>query len=183
MFSLDPLELAGWTFRLLLAQSVILLFLLLTVVSFSTPHAGDFKPFFLLMAVYYWAIYRPTIMPVAYTFALGLIVDILAYLPLGLTALVLVGFQMVVRHSRLFLMGQPFVMVWLGFAVLAFCYAIVLWFLMSVAAWEFAPLGALVQTLIAAFISLLLFPVALVLLQGVHRLLPVHSSNPLRTVR
>ena len=87
------------------------------------------------------------------------------------------------RDQRLFLMGQPFVMVWLGFAVLAFCYAIVLWFLMSIAAWEIAPVGALVQTLIAAFISLLLFPVALVLLQGVHRLLPVHSSNPLRTVR
>jgi rod shape-determining protein MreD len=183
MSSFAPYEFAGWLLRLVLAQGVILLFLLLTLVSFSMPHAGDFKPFFLLMAVYYWAIYRPTVMPVAYTFILGLVVDIMAGLNLGLTALLLIGAQIIVQRSRLFLMGQPFVMVWLGFAILCFSYAVALWLLISIASWEFAPLGALVQTLIAGGLSILLFPLASVILQAVHRLLPVHSSNSIRTVR
>lgn len=175
-----PYEFANWALRLMLAQGVILLFVLLTVVSFSVPHAGDFKPFFVLMAVYYWAIYRPTIMPVAYTFALGLIIDLLAELPIGLTALVLVGLQTIVQRSRLFLMGQPYVMVWLGFAIMAVAYALSLWLLMSLSVLNFALMGAFVQTMIAALLSVLLFPLASLLLQAVHRLLPVAASNPFR---
>lgn len=145
------------------------------------PHAGDFKPFFLLMAVYYWAIYRPTVMPVGYTFALGLILDFLADLPLGLSALVMVGLQTVVRRSRIFLMGQPYVMVWLGFAILSIAYTAAFWFLMSVKNMAFVPAASLIQMLVASALSVLLFPLASLILQGVHRALPV-DSNPLRTV-
>jgi rod shape-determining protein MreD len=176
-----PVEFANWALRLLLAQGVILLFLLLNVVSFSLPHAGDFKPFFLLMAVYYWAIYRPTVMPIAYTFALGLVMDLLAQLPIGLSALLLVGMQTIVRHSRLFLMGQAFITVWLGFAVISLMNALALWCLMSLAAFSFAPMTALTQTLIAALLSIFIFPVACLLLQATHRLLPV-STGPARSV-
>jgi rod shape-determining protein MreD len=167
--------------RLLLVQGVVLTFLLLNIVSFSMPHAGDFKPFFLLMAVYYWAIYRPTVMPVAYTFILGLVMDLLTELPLGLSAFVLLSLQMVVRHSRLFLMGQPYVMVWLGFGILSLAYTLSFWFLMSLANFQFVPMSSLVQMLVAALLSVLLFPLASLLLQAVHRLLPIESSH-LRSV-
>ncbi len=167
--------------RLLLAQGTIIVFLLLNVVSFSMPHAGDFKPFFLLMAVYYWAVYRPTVMPVAYTFVLGIIMDLLAELPVGLSALILVALQTMVQRSRLFLMGQPYVMVWLGFSVMAVANAFCLWFVMSLASFSFAPLAALFQTLVAALLSMLLFPLATIILRGVHSVLPV-ASKPLRSV-
>lgn len=176
-----PIDFLNWAARLLLAQGVIILFLLLNVVSFSMPHAGDFKPFFLLMAVYYWAIYRPTVMPVAYTFALGLLFDQLANLPFGMSALIFVGLQTVVQHSRLFLMGQPYVMVWLGFAITSLAYTISFWLLISLSEFSFASMKALTQMLIAALLSIMIFPLASLLLQGVHRLLPV-TSNPLRTV-
>lgn len=174
-------EFVNWASRLLLAQGVIALFLLLNVVSFSMPHAGDFKPFFLLMVVYYWAIYRPTVMPVGYTFALGLILDFLADLPLGLSALVLVALQTIVRRSRLFLMGQPYVTVWLGFGILSIGYTAAFWLLMSIKNLSFVPASSLVQMLVACALSVLLFPVASIILQGVHRLLPV-DTNPLRSV-
>lgn len=176
-----PTDFLNWAARLLLAQGVIILFLLLNVVSFSMPHAGDFKPFFLLMAVYYWAIYRPTVMPVAYTFVLGLVFDQLANLPFGLSALIFVGLQTFVRRSRLFLMGQPYVMVWLGFAVTCFAYTLCFWLLMSLSEFSFASFKALTQMMIAGLLSIMLFPLASLLLQGVHRLLPV-TSNPLRIV-
>ena len=181
MSQLLPIDFLNWAMRLLLAQGVILLFLLLSIVSFSMPHAGDFKPFFLLMAVYYWAIYRPTVMPVAYTFVLGLILDLLAELPIGLSALILVGLQTIVQRSRLFLMGQPYVMVWLGFGIMAVAYTISFWLLMSLSEFSFAPLKAFGQMLMAALLSIMLFPLASLLLQAVHRILPV-SSSPIRTV-
>lgn len=177
-----PFDFANWALRLLLAQGVIILLALLTVVSFSVPYAGDFKPFFLLMAVYYWAIYRPTVMPVAYTFILGLTLDLIAELPVGLTALLLVAVQTLVQKSRVFLMGQPYVMVWLGFALVCLSYSLALWFFMSLAAWNFHTLHALVYTLVAAGFSIMLFPAVSFVLQAVHRLLPV-TSGPLHTVR
>ena len=182
MFQLQHFEFANWGLRLLLAQTVIGLFLLLNVVSFSMPHAGDLKPFFLLMAVYYWAIYRPTVMPSGYTFALGLIVDLLADLPIGMTALILLGLQILVRRSRLFLMGQPYMMVWLGFAITAVAYAAGVWFIITLAGFSFPPKSAVYQSLIATGFSILLFPLASLILQAVHRMLPV-SSSPLRAVR
>lgn len=172
----------NWALRLLLAQGVILLFLLLNVVSFSMPHAGDFKPFFLLMVVYYWAIYRPTMMPVAYTFVLGLVLDLLTELPPGMNALMLVSLQTLVQRSRLFLMGQSYMVVWMGFAVTALAYTLGFWFLISLSQFDFASFRALGQMLIAGLLSVMFFPLASLTLQGIHRLLPV-TGNPLRTVR
>ncbi len=120
-------------------------------------------------------------MPIAYTFILGLVLDMLADLPVGLSALVLVGLQTVVQKSRLFLMGQPYIVVWLGFAIMALANAISLWFLLSLAAFDFAPLGAFVQTLVATLFSILIFPFVSLLLQGIHRLLPV--TSPMRMAR
>lgn len=181
MSQLLPMDFLNWASRLLLAQGVIVLFLLLNIVSFSMPHAGDFKPFFLLMAVYYWAIYRPTVMPIAYTFVLGLIFDLLAELPIGLSALILVAIQTVVQKSRLFLMGQPYIMVWLGFAITTAVYTISFWFLISLSEFSFAPLRAFVQMMLAGLLSVMIFPLGSLILQAVHRLLPV-SSTPFRTV-
>lgn len=176
-----PLVSLNWALRLLLAQAAILLFMLLNIVSFSLPHAGDFKPFFLLMAVYYWAIYRPTVMPVFYTFILALIMDLLADLPMGLNALVIISLQMLIQRSRIFLMGQPYMMVWLGFAIVALCYALALWFFATLFSMQFSPPMPLVPSLVATLFSVLLFPLASLLLHAVHKALPV-SSNPMRAV-
>lgn len=172
-------EFFGWALRLLLAQAVVFIFALLNVVSLSLPHAGDLKPFFLLTAVYYWAIYRPTVMPLVYTFCLGLLLDILGNLPLGVTAIILVGLQYLVQRSRLFLMGQPYAMVWLGFSLLSFAYAFLMWILISFFNLTFLPFQSFLQSLIAACLTILLFPLASLLLQSIHRLLPT-SYNPVR---
>lgn len=181
MFQILPGEFSNWAARLLLAQGIIILFLLLNVASFSMPHAGDFKPFFLLMAVYYWAIYRPTVMPALYTFFLGVVMDLLAGLPIGLSALILLALQAVVQRSRLFLMGQPYIMVWLGFALMAVANAAALWLVTSLFSMTPAPLPAFTQAMIAAFLSVLIFPLASIILHWVHKLLPV-ASKPLHSV-
>ena len=177
-----PVEFAGWAVRLLLAQVVVLVFLLLSVVSFSLPHAGDLKPFFLLMIIYYWSIYRPTVIPLVYTFALGLMLDILTHLPIGLNALILVGTEILILRSRIFLMGQPYIVVWFGFMLVALLYAVGLWFGISLASLQFPPASAFLNAILAGVLSGFLFPLASLVFQGVHKLLPP-PQMPMRTVR
>ncbi len=172
-------EFFNWFLRLCLAQGLVLLFLLLNVVSLSLPHAGDLKPFFILIAVFFWSINRPTVMPIAYTFFLGLMLDILGDLFLGTTALILVIVQTIVLKSRLFLMGQPFVMVWLGFTVVSFAYAILLWVLLTISHFSIFPKETFLESMMAAFLTTLMFPALSWVLQMVHKLLPT-SYNVLR---
>lgn len=177
MLQLLPIDRLDWAAKLLLAQGVIILFMLLNIVSFSLPHAGDFKPFFLLMAVYYWSIYRPTLMPVAYTFLLAIVMDLEGGLPVGLSALVLIGLQMIVQRQRLFLMGQPYITVWLGFGVVTLANMFALWAVTSLFYFKIMPIE---PTLIAAAFSVILFPIASLILLGVHKILPLPQGPLIR---
>lgn len=177
MFQFLPFDRIDWAAKFVLAHVVIWLFMFFNIVSFSLPHAGDFKPFFLLMAVYYWSIYRPTLIPAAYTFTLGLIMDLQTGLPVGLSALMLVAIQMVVQRQRVFLMGQPYVTVWIGFAVVALINMIALWLVISLFSLSLMPI---ISPLIAVGFSIVLFPLASLILLGVHRILPLPSGRYIR---
>jgi rod shape-determining protein MreD len=177
MFSETYLYRLDWVMRMALAHAVIFVFMLLNIVSFSIPHAGDFKPFFLLMAVYYWSIYRPTLIPVLYVFVLAVVMDLQAGLPVGLSALVLIGLQILVRRQRLFLRGQPFVMIWFGFACVALIQMLAQWVSISLLNTAFIPLTAMA---IAWGLSIMVFPVASLILLGVHRLLPLPQGPFIR---
>lgn len=173
-FSSDSVD---WAAKMFLAHSVIILLMFMNVVSLSMPYAGEFKPFFLLMAVYYWAIYRPTLIPIAYVFALGILMDLLSGLPVGLSALLLVLCKAIVQSQRAFLMGQPYVTVWIGFALISLVHIILLWMAISLQAWAFMPITSVI---VAAGFSILLFPLISLILLGVHKLLPLQTGPHIR---
>lgn len=164
-----------WTLRLILAQVVVIILLALSVISFSIPLTGEVRPHFLLAAVFYWAVYRPTLLPPWYIFILGLIMDTLSDLPLGMNALILVVVHWVVRSQRLYLMGQTFFGLWMGFAVTAFLCASAQWCLFALVTRTIVPAG---PSLAGAGMTILLFPLISLLLIAIHRLLPV-ASKPL----
>lgn len=168
-------ETLSWTLRFVFAQIVIVLVLALSVTSFSIPVTGEVRPHFLLAAVFYWAVYRPTLMPPWYIFILGLIMDTLSNLPLGMNALILVVVHWVVRSQRVYLMGQSFFGLWMGFAVTAFLCASAQWSLFSLITRMLVPAG---PSLAGAGVTILLFPLISLLLIAVHRVLPV-ASKPL----
>ncbi len=180
MSQLAIFDFLNWSVRLALAQLVTFVLLMLNVSSLSLPHAGDLKPFFLLMVVYYWSIYRPTVMPIAYTFILGILIDLLSDMPVGVSALILMIVQIIVLKSRLFLMGQPFIMVWLGFGIVSFAYALLSWFLLTLINFVIFPKETFVQVLIAGLLTALIFPLVTLVLQAVHRILPT-TYDPLHS--
>ncbi len=132
-------ETIRWAARLSIAQSFLIFLFLLSLVSFSLPHADSVKPLFVLIPLYYWGIYRPSITPILYVFVLGLLMDFISGFPVGVHAVLFVVLQFVMRSQRLFLMEQPYPMFWLGFAIVSSSVYALQWLFFSLRYLTFMP--------------------------------------------
>jgi rod shape-determining protein MreD len=74
-------ERADTLWRLLVVYGFIAVLFVLNTVSFSLPVSGDIDIPFLIMAIYYWSIYRPTLLPPWLVFTMGILFDFLGGLP------------------------------------------------------------------------------------------------------
>src|SRR5215472_7783551 len=95
--------------------------LLATVISIQPIHVPGYialTPAFTLMAVYHWTIYRPDLLPPVGLFLIGVIQDLLADAPVGMTALLLLLAHAVVLRHRGHLVNRSFPFVWGGFTLL-----------------------------------------------------------------
>lgn len=104
---------------------------MLSVVPLRLPDFAPVTPMLTVIAVYYWSIYRPDLLPMAAVFAVGLFQDALAGMPLGLTALVLIVVQYVTIAQRRFFHGKIFLVEWWGFMLVAPGAAFASWLLAS----------------------------------------------------
>jgi rod shape-determining protein MreD len=82
-----------------------------------------------VIAVFYWTLHRPALMPVVAVFVIGLLNDVLVGLPIGVSACVLVCVHAAVSLQRRFFTGKSFGVVWLGFAVVAAAALVLGWLL------------------------------------------------------
>lgn len=165
-------ERLDWLWRLLVAQCVTFIFFAMSLVSFSMPMTGQVRPFFILMAIYYWAIYRPTLIPPVLVFFVGLLFDFLANFPVGIHAILFLAVQWTVRDQRTFLTGQPYVMVFLGFVLTCSFVYLSEWIFFSFLNGSVFPIIPILGSFLA---SILLFPLATLLFILTHRILPVAS--------
>jgi rod shape-determining protein MreD len=130
------------------------------------------KPQLVIMGIYYWAIYRPTLVPPSFCFVIGLLLDLLSGMPPGMNALIFVLIQWIVRDQRRFLMGQPYVTIWAVFGLVAMASALMQWGLYGLVNMNW-PAPA--PVLLGVLVSMLLFPLVTLLLVLTHRILPVAS--------
>lgn len=93
--------------------------LVLGAVPLHIPAFASVAPSVSLIAVFYWSLYRPDLMPAWAAFVLGVVQDIFVGLPLGVGACVLIAVHAAVSTQRRFFVGKSFGVVWLGFAVMA----------------------------------------------------------------
>lgn len=114
--------------------SVTLLLLLLTAIPTHMPGFAGVAPVLPLMGVYYWAIYRPDLLPAWAAFLVGVLYDILAGTPLGVHALVLLLVQGVAAGQRRFFLGKSFMVAWWAFGLLAAGSAGLSWILVAILA-------------------------------------------------
>lgn len=148
---------------------------ILNLTSLPVPHAGLIKPHLVLMAVYYWAIFRPTLIPTWLCFVVGVLLDILSGMPPGLQAFVLVLTQSFVRDQRKFLMAQPYISLWAIFGLVVSMAALIQWALFGLANnMQWLPLIPLAAGVLVTFC---LFPAVSMALIATHRMLSPGNRN------
>ena len=104
----------------------------LSLIPFGLPHIGLVMPPLALMAVYFWGIYRPDLLPGPAVFALGLLQDVLSGGPIGLYAGLYVGVHAVMSSQRRVFLGRAFTIEWFGFTVVAVGTFLLVWVVASV---------------------------------------------------
>ena len=93
--------------------------LLVALVPSRVPGFTAVVPMLPMMGVFYWAIYRPDLLPPLAAFALGLLFDLAAGTPLGVEALVFLLVQGITASQRRFFVTNTFVVAWWGFSMIA----------------------------------------------------------------
>jgi len=117
--------------RGLLPVITTLLLLLLMQLQYRLAFLDNLFPFLSLIAVYYWCIFKPGLMPVSLVFLLGLLQDILSGGPLGMTALLFILVRIfVIRQGRRFL-EREFLFNWLGFIMVSLAFGLATWVIAS----------------------------------------------------
>jgi rod shape-determining protein MreD len=130
-------------------------FALFAVLPIPVPYYSVAAPALTLIAVYYWMVFRPDLMPAIGLFALGIVNDALAGAPLGVSSLIYLVAQPALLSQRRFLIGQPFWLLWSGFALLAPPAILFQWIALSLL--REAPLAPL-STVASGALTILLFP-------------------------
>ena len=136
------------------------LLMLVLATPLGLPEQGVLLPAVGLACVFFWSVFRPASMTPPMVFALGLLLDLLAYLPLGVGVLSLLGVHGVTAQARRFLIRHGFVLIWFSFLVIATAAAILGWVLSSLLTLRllpFAPVlfqGALAAALYPAIATL-----------------------------
>jgi len=104
---------------------------IINLIPLHLPGYAAISPNIVLMAVYYWALHRPSLMPAIAVFIIGLFQDFLSGGPIGLSAgtLILV-FAIAVSQARFFY-GKSFLVVWWGFMMVSVGVAIIQWIVAS----------------------------------------------------
>lgn len=153
-------------FRQATPIALTVLLAVLSAVPIGVPGYSAVVPGYTAMAAFYWAVFRPDLQPPFSLFLVGVLQDILAATPLGMTALsLMIVHGLAVSQRRAFL-GKPFVLAWFGFVLIHALAAFVVWLLVSVLALQpVGPEPAVFQYLV----TVTLFPVVAWMFVRVHR--------------
>lgn len=172
--SIFTAESLSWLSRVFIVQTFTVIFLLLSLVSYSLPYTDSIRPFFILMPIYYWSIYRPSLVSPLISFFLGLIVDLISGFPIGLHAIFFVVAHLTVKRQRLFMMGQPYAMFWMGFAIVCSSIYCIQWLFFSILNQEFISIR---DILASNTMSILFFPIVAAILALIQKILPTTQKS------
>jgi rod shape-determining protein MreD len=147
------------------ATSTVLL-MLLCGLPFGIADQAELLPAMTLAAVYFWSLFRPASLPPPIVFLLGLLLDLLGYLPIGTGVLTLLLVHGLAGAWRRRLTQQGFLVVWLVFVAVGVGASALIWALTSLLSLRLMPIG---PALFQAVLTGALYPALAILLIGAHR--------------
>lgn len=143
--------------------------ILLQMMHIPLPGYGLVQPYFVLIGVYYWAIYRPTLISPVFLFFIGIMLDIILGLPLGFFTVSCLVLQRVTHDQRTYLTGQPFLVVWLVFTLAIALTCLLHWGLISIQYKHFVGISGYILN---GAITIFLYPLFAIFLHMGHKILP-----------
>ena len=130
------------------------------------PGQAQMQPAWTLACIYFWSLFRPASMPAPVVFAIGLLLDLLAQGPIGISILILLLVHATALRLRRGLVRQGFAVVWLMFFAFAACAALLEWLLVCLLTWrDLPPWPALFEFAMAVGA----YPILATLLSTAHR--------------
>jgi rod shape-determining protein MreD len=146
--------------------SCTIVLMLLTEAPFGFADQTSLLPAVTLASVWFWSLYRPAAMAPPVVFAIGLLLDLLDWLPVGTGVLTLLIAHGVALRWRRVLGRQGFCLVWLAFAVVAAGAAMLEWLATAVLTWQLVPPDAMA---FQAVLSVALYPALAIPFARAHR--------------
>lgn len=116
--------------RQLLPFALSCLLIIVAMVPLRIPDVVPVLPSVTLIAVYYWTIHRPDLMPLWAVFLLGLFQDLIGAAPVGLGILALFVVAGVVRSQWRFFAHASFAVIWSLFGLVAAAAVLTMWVLL-----------------------------------------------------
>jgi rod shape-determining protein MreD len=145
---------------------ISVLLMLLTEAPSGIAGQAALLPAVALCCVWFWSLFRPETFPPPVVFAVGLLLDLLGYLPLGSGVFTLLCVHGVALAARRGLARRGFVWIWLVFALVASAACLLLWLLVMLLDFRLlSPRPAMFM----AVLSTALYPVLAVPFAGAHR--------------
>lgn len=120
---------------------ITMLLIMIGMVPLQMPNFAPVVPAMALIAVYYWVVHRPDLMPLWAIFLIGLFQDLLSggYVGVGILALLVV--HIVIDTQRRFFARASFQLLWIMFAVVAAIAIYFMWLLNCILQGEFLEAG------------------------------------------
>jgi rod shape-determining protein MreD len=140
--------------------------MLLANAPLGVPDQAVMLPAIAVASVFFWSLYRPASMPPPAVFLIGLLLDLLGWLPVGDGVLTLLLVHGLCLRWRRVLARQGFVTVWMAFIGFAAGAAALIWAIAALLTFRLLPL----QTAIfQAVLSAALYPALAILSARAHR--------------
>ena len=131
------------------------LLMLLTEAPLGLTGQAALQPALALCCVWFWSLHQPHTMPPPVVFVIGLLLDLLAYLPFGVGTLTLLSCHGIAVALRRVLVPRGFTLVWLVFVPVAAGAGLLMWLLvMALMARLLSPAPVFFQ----AIVTIALYP-------------------------
>jgi rod shape-determining protein MreD len=142
------------------------LLMVLSLAPFGLWGQAALPPTVAISCVWFWSLFRPATMSPPVVFLIGVLLDLLGFLPPGVGALTMLTTFGIVQWLRRFLSHQRFAVIWCIFVAVACCIAAMNWALVSLLTLSLLPLG---PVLFQAGLAAAMYPAVAIPLTLAHR--------------
>ncbi|MEM7171823.1 MAG: rod shape-determining protein MreD [Pseudomonadota bacterium] len=135
--------------RALFPCLITLMLVVASALPLPAPSLSHIMPMLPLIAVFYWAVYKPDLFPLWAVFLIGLVQDLLSGGPIGVSAIAFLSLQAAVNAQRRRFVSASFAKIWLLFSIFSAAAFALMWLLISFSMMLFVdPMPLLFQFLL-----------------------------------